>query len=373
MAVELRALFTVRHGGFVVHCKDADALSAALVRLKQLDLQDVETVTDPIIRTKLMEADARLLAAVNADLGQQCSGLGVADKLIRKAVGNRMAKKIADVHTAWNVVRHIGELDAEGMIASFRSAVRERKVPEPASPASSESVDFGVLPAPAMIPSLPAFPGRWEPLQFPVKNTFLHFQQASSNAGSEGAASAPATLTTLPDAKGSPRETMMFDIFEPRADMGTQTYSTVSLDPWHSGLDPWATRATPESPRLEEPASLDLPPAEKETAQSNEHRPTALYDPWQHGDDPWSKAACAGRKPGQHGNSLNPDAQLCLRSTSFGIGAATLEKTDGPLPLRTKLFINNEWVDCSGGRLLTPFALGQRRFSPRCRRRATRM
>jgi len=336
----------IRHGKTVGHFGSAADAADFALRLTAGDSIVVDSCIARVGKT--------CLEMVEKKLGQTYSGLGKTIGPLRN-VSDPLASKTANaLNEAMGLVRHLTELGETAFVEKFRVALD--------SPPKR----------------------RLHPLQcnasdpMPVKNTFIHFDghvnNDDPNDSTDTAATAPPRFDThsLPsdseaaraEETAEPNATLLFNIFDARVEASTQTEHY----PGHAEFDIGGDQSSVnDEPPL---APLDV----VQSSLVAESGPAdVMPDPWQHGDDPWSKAACAGRKPGQHGNSLNPDAQLCLRSTSFGIGAATLEKTDGPLPLRTKLFINNEWVDCSGGRLLTPFALGQRRFSPRCRRRATRM
>ena len=94
---QARAPFTVRHGELVVHCGDEQAFVTALERVQE---SVVGKVSDSMIRRKLMEVNQRLRETVNAETGEVFSGLGAADKVIRQRAGNKMAKRIAALHTS---------------------------------------------------------------------------------------------------------------------------------------------------------------------------------------------------------------------------------------------------------------------------------
>ena len=120
--------FVIRHGSSVAHAPTAADAAELMQRLSTPST--THPIGDDVVRSKLAAVNARLLLLLKEE-GLTYSGLGQADKCLRRNVGSHLARKAASLHAAWSEVRHIHELDVDCVVESFRSALRA----SPAMPA----------------------------------------------------------------------------------------------------------------------------------------------------------------------------------------------------------------------------------------------
>jgi len=124
----------VRHGSFVFHVGTVTEAVELTIGLKASEAalakpplvgEVVPPCPDSSIRGKLMNFNLCAMQTLTDEADLTFKGLGQAESSIRRLLGSKWSRKMCEWGVAWNVVRHLREVDVDAELQAFTHALKQ--------------------------------------------------------------------------------------------------------------------------------------------------------------------------------------------------------------------------------------------------------